>query len=157
MQWHVDETSAARGLEWILVKRSLLFSLAIAVALLFGCDRKVTLKSGGPVADWPDYGNDPGGSRYSPLTQITKENVSQLKVAWTYRTGDVSEGKTTARKTSFEATPILVDGILYYVATPFNRLIALDAALGIRTDSHTEMKTFNCCARRTRILQLRAS
>ena len=42
-----------------------------------------------PVAnsDWQNYGNDPGGMRYSSLAQINKDNVSQLKVAWTYHTG----------------------------------------------------------------------
>src|SRR5258707_8710188 len=34
--------------------------------------------------EWPTYGHDPGGMRYSPLTQITPANVSQLKVAWVY-------------------------------------------------------------------------
>jgi quinoprotein glucose dehydrogenase len=36
------------------------------------------------ATDWPEYGRDPGGMRYSPMTQITPANVSQLKVAWTY-------------------------------------------------------------------------
>jgi glucose dehydrogenase len=39
-------------------------------------------------ADWPSYGGDPGGSRYSPLTQINRTNVAQLKIAWEYHTGD---------------------------------------------------------------------
>ena len=42
--------------------------------------------------EWPSYGNDPGGQRYSPLDQINRDNVAQLKVAWTYHTGDVSNG-----------------------------------------------------------------
>lgn len=41
---------------------------------------------------WPYYGHDAGGMRYSPLTQINRENVAQLKVVWTFHTGDVSEG-----------------------------------------------------------------
>ena len=110
-------------------KRSLISIFPILLAFLLGCGGKPNVESRGPVADWPAYGNDPGGSRYSPLTQINKDNVSQLKVAWIYRTGDVSEGKTTARKTSFEATPIQVDGLLYIV-TPFNRVIALDPETG---------------------------
>src|SRR5205807_584090 len=43
----------------------------------------------GPAAQWPNYGNDAGGSRYSPLNEINRANVSQLKVAWTYHTGEV--------------------------------------------------------------------
>src|SRR5437879_11264210 len=45
-----------------------------------------------PADSWPCYGHDAGGMRYSPLTQINRENVSQLKVAWTFHTGDISEG-----------------------------------------------------------------
>jgi len=56
-------------------------------------------------AEWPFYGNDPGGQRYSPLDQINRDNVAQLKVAWTYHTGDVSNGGKTKRKTSFEIRP----------------------------------------------------
>lgn len=80
--------------------------------------------------DWPAYGRDQGGSRYSPLEQINPANVKQLKVAWTYRTGDVSDGQKTAGvESAFEATPILVDGTLY-LSTPFNRVIALDPETG---------------------------
>jgi quinoprotein glucose dehydrogenase len=80
-------------------------------------------------ADWPAYGNDPGGMRYSPLSQINRENVSKLKVAWVFHTGDISDGSGGRRRSGFEATPILVDGTLY-VTTPFNRVIALDPETG---------------------------
>lgn len=79
--------------------------------------------------EWPNYGNDPGGMRYSPLAQVNRENVSKLQVAWTYHTGDISDGKGERRRSGFESTPILVDGTLY-VTTPLNRIIALDPATG---------------------------
>jgi quinoprotein glucose dehydrogenase len=79
--------------------------------------------------DWPNYGNDPGGMRYSPLSQINRENVSTLKVAWIFHTGDISDGSRDRKRSGFEATPILVDGILY-LTTPFNRVIALDPETG---------------------------
>jgi quinoprotein glucose dehydrogenase len=80
-------------------------------------------------AEWPNYGNDPGGMRYSALAQINRENVSKLKVAWIFHTGDVSDGSGGRKRSGFEATPILVDGTLY-VTTPFNRVIALDPETG---------------------------
>lgn len=84
----------------------------------------------GPVAGWPDYGNDKGGTRYSPLTQITPHNVQHLEVAWEYHTGDLSDGQGAIRSTTaFEATPILIEDTLYF-PSPFNRIIALDAATG---------------------------
>ena len=44
--------------------------------------------------EWPCYGRDPGGARYSPLRLIGRENVRDLEVAWIYRTGDVPNEKT---------------------------------------------------------------
>src|SRR5271154_5755541 len=76
-------------------------------------------------AEWPNYGNDPGGMRYSPLTQINRENVAKLKVAWVFHTGEISAGSGDRRRSGFEATPILVDGTLYFT-TPYSRVIALD-------------------------------
>src|SRR5690348_7071895 len=81
------------------------------------------------TSDWPNYGNDPGGMRYSPLAQINNENVSKLQVAWTFHTGDISDGQGDRRRSGFESTPIMVDGTLY-LTTPFNRIIALDPITG---------------------------
>ncbi|MEN8182936.1 MAG: pyrroloquinoline quinone-dependent dehydrogenase, partial [Myxococcota bacterium] len=78
----------------------------------------------------PASGNDPGGMRYAPLSDITPENVQDLEEAWRYRTGDVSDGRGETRSTSaFQATPILVRDTLY-LCTPFNRVIALDPRTG---------------------------
>jgi quinoprotein glucose dehydrogenase len=49
-------------------------------------------------AEWPTYGNDPGGMRYSPLSLINRENVSKLKVAWMFHTGDISDGSRDRRR-----------------------------------------------------------
>jgi len=43
-------------------------------------------------ADWSAYGGDAGGTRYSPLSEITPANVSELRVAWIYRTGELGQG-----------------------------------------------------------------
>jgi quinoprotein glucose dehydrogenase len=83
----------------------------------------------GTIAEWPYYGGDAGGSRYSLLTQIDRNNVSQLKVAWEYHTGDVSDGSDDRRKSEFETTPIVAAGTMY-LTTPFNRVIALDPETG---------------------------
>jgi len=83
----------------------------------------------GTIAEWPYYGGDAGGSRYSPLTQIDRNNVSQLKVAWEYHTGDASDGSDNRRKSEFETTPIVAAGAMY-LTTPFNRVIALDPETG---------------------------
>jgi quinoprotein glucose dehydrogenase len=78
---------------------------------------------------WAFYGGDAGGTRYSSLKQITRENVGRLRVVWTYHTGALSPETPRNQKAAFEATPVLVDGTLY-LTTPFNAVIALDPATG---------------------------
>src|ERR1051325_484733 len=81
------------------------------------------------MSDWPAYGHDPGGSRYSPLTQVNRENVKSLRAIWTYRTGDINIKARSAGNAAFEDTPIFVDETLY-LSTPFSRVIALDPESG---------------------------
>ena len=108
----------------------------LLVLTLAGCGRHAIQRDPkAPVEEWPTYGNDPGSSRFSPLTEITKENVRYLKVAWTYHTGDISDATSTWNghkvwaKSTFEATPLMTDDTLY-IATAFNRIIALDPETG---------------------------
>lgn len=79
--------------------------------------------------DWRYYAGDAGGQKHSRLKQINKSNVAQLKVAWRFPTGDVSDGSALPIRSAFEATPLMVDGTLYFT-TAFNRLIALDPETG---------------------------
>jgi quinoprotein glucose dehydrogenase len=90
---------------------------------------------------WPNYGNDAGGSRYSPAHQIDRTNVTQLQVAWTYRTGALQQQTDLIHKAAFEATPILVDNKLF-LSTPYNHVIALDPRSGNKLweyDSHLDL------------------
>ena len=72
-------------------------------------------------ADWPRYHRTDDGWRYSPLDEINSENVSDLKVAWIHQPGDIQHG--------LQATPIVLDGIVYYVG-PNNNVFAVDGATG---------------------------
>lgn len=74
--------------------------------------------------DWAAYGGSNQATRYSPLSQITKDNVAQLRRAWTYRTGDLPEHRWGA-----ETTPLKI-GDSVYLCTPRNILIGLDASTG---------------------------
>ena len=83
-----------------------------------------------PASSWSAYGGDEGGQRHSPLTEISRDNVNRLAIAWEYHTGDLSDGTGDIPSTSaFQATPIMVDQTLYF-CTPFNRVIALDPETG---------------------------
>ncbi|UCF20887.1 MAG: pyrroloquinoline quinone-dependent dehydrogenase [Gemmatimonadota bacterium] len=108
---------------------SLAGAAAVILAISVLSDSRPATPMGGPISGWPAYGGDPHGTRFSPLTQVNRENVKYLEVAWTHRTGDVSDGSTYPSKSSFEATPILFDGTLY-ISTPFSRVIALDPETG---------------------------
>jgi len=74
-------------------------------------------------SQWLMYSGEYSGQRHSPLKQITPENVSRLTAQWTYQTG------TTARGRGFEATPLVLDGVVY-VTGPNNFAWALDARTG---------------------------
>jgi len=83
----------------------------------------------GQAVDWSANGRDAQGTRYSPAAEITRNNVSRLEVAWTYRTGETDPRFKTKKETAFEATPLVVDGTMY-LGTPLGRVIALDPATG---------------------------
>ncbi|MGO8101008.1 glucose/quinate/shikimate family membrane-bound PQQ-dependent dehydrogenase [Rhizobium leguminosarum] len=81
-----------------------------------------------PDGEWHQYGRTPFGQRYSPLDQITAENVSTLKEAWRYQTGDVKRPDDVG-ETTYQVTPLKVKDTLY-LCTPHNWAIALDAKTG---------------------------
>jgi quinoprotein glucose dehydrogenase len=104
---------------------------AVVLALMLSCGsgRPAALDQTGPVADWPDYGRGKDGLAWSPLTQITAQNVEHLAVAWEHHSGDVSDGTGDTSRTSFQARPIVPNGTLYY-CSGLNRVFALDPETG---------------------------
>lgn len=93
--------------------------LCIAVLLMAGCQPESEQKN------WEVYKADAHSSSYSVLNQINKENVDQLEVAWTYRTGDLKgDGYST-----IETNPIIVDDVLYG-GSPYLNVFAVDAQTG---------------------------
>lgn len=84
---------------------------------------------GVPPGEWHAYGRTAYGQRYSPLNQITPANVSQLEVAWTYRTGDVRGQPGDPEETTFQVTPLKIGNRLF-LCTPHQSIIAVDATSG---------------------------
>ena len=86
--------------------------------------------------DWPVYGGDPGGLKYSSLADIDRSNVAGLEPAWTWETGEEPipdaaspiQGERVAPG-AFEATPIVINDTMW-LSTPYNRVVALDAETG---------------------------
>ncbi|TDS83513.1 membrane-bound PQQ-dependent dehydrogenase, glucose/quinate/shikimate family [Comamonas sp. JUb58] len=141
-------------------------SIAIAGLLLLGClatvggmflpHASVSAKSDATVlqpvakgqapADWAHYGSTPGGTRFAALDQITRSNVKDLQVAWSYQTGDVpvSPGGGGAED---QLTPLQI-GNQVFVCTPHNNVIALDATTGKelwKTEINAKQKKWMRC------------
>jgi quinoprotein glucose dehydrogenase len=112
-----------------LARILLVTAIAVFSAVLQGADAQSAKPTGATKDDWAYYGHDAGGTRYSPLTQINRENVTKLKVAWIFHTGDISDGSGRPKRSGLETTPILVDGTLY-LTTPFNRVFAVNPETG---------------------------
>ena len=97
-----------------------------------GVAAPVAAASGEADGDWRDYGGTLSGRRYSALADITPQNVGQLQLAWTQRTGDLpmpAESKEHKREYHSEATPIHIDDTLY-TCTPHSFVQAIDATTG---------------------------
>ena len=110
--------------------RERLLLLLIAVGMLGGCLPAASRDASVTPGEWPSYGNDVGGTRYSPLAQIDRGNVGRLRVAWTYRTGEVAGVNPGGFGfTAFEATPLMIDGTMF-LSTPYDHVIALDPETG---------------------------
>src|SRR5206468_9507518 len=86
----------------------------------------------GPAAasdGWGAYGGDPGGLRFSSASQITRQNVSQLKTVWAFHTGALQQETKLIRKAAFETTPILFENKLF-LTTPYDQVFTLDPSTG---------------------------
>ena len=81
------------------------------------------------AAEWPVYGGDAGGMKFSGADQINRSNVRQLEVAWRWSTGEAPNEEKGTAPGEFEVTPIMIGNVLY-LSTPYNRVIALDATSG---------------------------
>src|ERR1041384_3029139 len=86
---------------------------------------------GAAQTDWPTYGHDPGGLGFSPLRQIDTKNVAKLQIAWTYDTRPAAvpasegvEAKPAPRNRASQATPLVAGG-LFYLSSPYGRIVAL--------------------------------
>ena len=91
--------------------------LRLATALALCASGAAVAQQAMPDGDWRTINRDPESTRYSPLTEITRANVAQLKQAWAY-----------PLKGSNTATPLVVDSTMYFPVG--NRVIALDADTG---------------------------
>lgn len=106
------------------------FVVPLGVVLVLAVSARAEPAATTADGDWPAYGRDAGGSRFSPLADITPANTGKLAPAWTFHTGEIEGVKQAKQKNAtFEATPILVEGTLYF-CTGQGRIFALDPETG---------------------------
>jgi quinoprotein glucose dehydrogenase len=79
--------------------------------------------------EWLYYGGDPGGMKYSSLTDIDAGNIERLRVAWQWKHWETPLEQYKTSPGFFESTPLMIDGVLY-VTTPYNSIAAVDAETG---------------------------
>jgi quinoprotein glucose dehydrogenase len=101
-----------------------MYWLVIVLVIFMGCSKQPNPKME-TGKNWPVYLGGKDNSHYSPLSQINRENIDQLKVAWEYNTGDADE----KGRTQIQCNPIIIDGIMYGTS-PKLKLFAVDAATG---------------------------
>ena len=104
--------------------------IAVALGTIVAVGPVTLTQAPVPRTTWTDYGGSLDSAKYSTLTQITRDNVSQLRPAWTYPTYD---------NTAYHFGPIVVDDVAYVLARN-NSLVALDAKTGNEIWIHAELQ-----------------
>jgi quinoprotein glucose dehydrogenase len=107
-----------------------LFCVSVLRWLFFsGVPFSVVTAQSASVVEWPYYGSDQAGTKFSPLTDINVSNVSKLSVAWEWSVREKALEQFGTRPGNFQATPLMIDNVLYF-STPYNRVVALNAETG---------------------------
>ncbi|MCH7817040.1 MAG: PQQ-binding-like beta-propeller repeat protein [Proteobacteria bacterium] len=99
-------------------------TLPFLLLLVTACSSESPVENQILLSNWDTYLGDSARTHYSELTQITKENVSQLELAWSYNSGELREGGSL-----MHTSPLIIDGILYGLS-PRLVAFALNAATG---------------------------
>ena len=103
--------------------RVLVGMIVLAVAAPAGAqDRDATI-------EWPYVGGDQAHTKFSPADRITAANVDRLEIVWEWEPNELPLSEYGTRPGSFEATPLMIDGVLY-LSTMYTRVVALDAETG---------------------------
>ena len=106
--------------------RRLWFWSAAPIAASLTLAAAISAQQGAANGEWRRIGGDAGSTRYSPLDQITAQNVSTLRIAWTWR----GDNYGSAPEMKSETTPLMVGGVLYFTAGDRRSVVAADAGTG---------------------------
>ena len=128
-----------RALGWSVASVLSIAMCALVATLVQGVAVQMVAAQGAPAQDasggeWPTYGGDLRSTRYAPLDQITADNFADLEVAWRFKT----DAMGPRPEFNLQATPLMVDGVLYTTAGTRRAAVALDAATGEMLWMHRE-------------------
>src|SRR6202790_4585246 len=111
---------------WIVLCAPVVYLLCVTIP--------ATAQSGAKNGEWQTYGGDLASTRYSPLDQINADNFNKLAVAWRFKTDSLGPRP----EFKFEATPLMVRGVLYSTGGSRRAVVALDASTGELLWMHSE-------------------
>src|SRR3954464_15247841 len=104
-------------------------ALVLTIALAAAVANPATQTPARPMQEWSSYAADPGATHYSPLADLDRESVKQLRPAWEWKPAEDALAEHGTRPGMFENTPLMIDNVLY-LSTPYNRVVALNAETG---------------------------
>src|SRR5579875_4204842 len=110
-----------RNGKFALLAAALMVAAPVARAENSGVSSQMLLNAGADSGEWLMYGRDYANQRFSPLTQITPDNIKNLQPSFAFSTGGKLGG--------LEATPLFYDGVLYFSADD-SRVFAVNARTG---------------------------
>ena len=102
------------------------WSVLLLVVMTLGAAVTASAQAGAPAGEWRYYGGDSGSTKYSALDQITRENVGDLRIAWRWRTDNFGPRVDF----NYQATPLMVGGVLYTTAGWRRNAVAIDGVTG---------------------------
>ena len=108
------------------VIRGLPQPLVMLVAMLTLLTTAVSAQTGAANGEWRTWGGDLAATRYAPLDQINADNFKNLEVAWTFKTEYLGKNPDF----NLQATPLMVNGVLYFTAGAHRDAVAVNAATG---------------------------
>ncbi|SVD42069.1 uncharacterized protein METZ01_LOCUS394923, partial [marine metagenome] len=109
-----------------MTRRLCLIHWATLIAMLSLSAVDVVAQAGTVGGEWTSYAGDLGSTRYAPLDQISGDNFSDLEVAWQFDPGNLGPYPDN----NYQATPLMIGGVLYTTAGTRRDVVALDAATG---------------------------
>src|SRR3954470_4544082 len=104
-------------------------ALVLTIAVVAAVANPATQKPARPMQEWGSYAADPGATHYSPLADLDRQSVGQLRPAWEWKPAEDALAEYGTRPGMFENTPLMIDNGLS-LSPPYNRVVALNAETG---------------------------